>query len=68
MRDTAFAVVNPRRLVAHYADAKPEPRRLSDDDHVDFLGNQVAFSPFGFWIRRRFHPAELAWPERRAMS
>jgi CubicO group peptidase (beta-lactamase class C family) len=45
MKDTAFAVVDTRRLVAHYADGKPEPRRIADDDHVDFLGKPVAVSP-----------------------
>ena len=45
MKDTGFAVVDTRRLVAHYADGKPEPRRMTDDDHVDFLGRPVAFSP-----------------------
>lgn len=45
MEDTGFAVVDTRRLVAHYADAKPEPRRLRDDDQVNFFGKTVAFSP-----------------------
>ena len=45
MKDTGFAVVDTRRLVAHYADGKHEPRRMTDDDHVDFLGSPVAFSP-----------------------
>ena len=42
MRDTRFAIVDTRRLVVHYADAKPEPRRMADDDHVDFFGRPVA--------------------------
>ena len=45
MKDTGFAVVDSRRLVVHYADGKPEPRRMTDDDHVDFFGRPVAFSP-----------------------
>ena len=45
MKDTGFAIVDTRRLVAHYADAKPEPRRMNDDDHVDFSGSPVAFAP-----------------------
>jgi CubicO group peptidase (beta-lactamase class C family) len=45
MKDTGFAIVDTRRLVAHYADAKPEPRRMTDDDHVDFSGSPVAFAP-----------------------
>jgi CubicO group peptidase (beta-lactamase class C family) len=45
MKDTGFAVVDTRRLVAHYADGQPEPRRMADDDHVNFFGRSVAFSP-----------------------
>jgi len=45
MKDTGFAVVDPRRLVVHYADGQPEPRRMADDDHVNFFGNPVAFCP-----------------------
>jgi CubicO group peptidase (beta-lactamase class C family) len=45
IEDTAFAITDPRRLVAHYGDARPEPRRLADDDHVDLFGRPVAFSP-----------------------
>jgi CubicO group peptidase (beta-lactamase class C family) len=45
MKDTRFAVVDVQRLVAHYADAQPEPRRMADDDHVNFYGRPVAFSP-----------------------
>ena len=54
MKDTRFAVVDPRRLVAHYADGKPEPRRLADDDHVDFFGNAVDFSPVRLFDPRAF--------------
>jgi CubicO group peptidase (beta-lactamase class C family) len=43
MKDTAFAVVDSGRLVAQYADAQPEPRRMADDDSVDFFGRPVAF-------------------------
>jgi CubicO group peptidase (beta-lactamase class C family) len=45
MKDTGFGIVDTRRLVAHYADSKPEPRRMTDDDHVNFLQASVAFSP-----------------------
>src|SRR5262245_52114758 len=45
MKDTGFAIVDTRRLVTHYADAKPEPRRMAEDDRVDFFGKPVAFSP-----------------------
>jgi CubicO group peptidase (beta-lactamase class C family) len=45
MKDTGFAVVDTGRLVAHYADSQPEPRRMADDDHVKFFDKTVAFSP-----------------------
>ena len=45
MKDTGFAVVDPRRLVVHYADSQPEPRRMADDDHVSFFDRDVAFCP-----------------------
>ena len=54
MRDTRFAIVDTRRLVVHYADAKPEPRRMADDDHVDFFGRPVAFSPARLLDQRAF--------------
>jgi CubicO group peptidase (beta-lactamase class C family) len=45
LTDTGFAIADPRRLVAHYADGKPEPRRMADHDQVDFFGQPVAFCP-----------------------
>ena len=45
MEDTGFAVADARRLVVHYADGKPEPRRMADDDRVNFFDKPVAFSP-----------------------
>ena len=45
MKDTGFAVVDTRRLVVHYADGQPEPRRMADDDRVNFFERPVAFSP-----------------------
>ena len=36
MKDTGFAVVDTGRLVAHYADGTPEPRRMADDDQRGF--------------------------------
>jgi CubicO group peptidase (beta-lactamase class C family) len=45
MRDTGFAIVDSGRLVVHYADARPEPRRMADDDEVAFFDRPVAFSP-----------------------
>jgi len=54
MNDTAFAVVDTDRLVAHYADGKPEPRRMTDDDQVDFFEKPVTFSPVRLFDRRAF--------------
>ena len=54
MRDTGFAIVDTRRLVVHYADAQPEPRRLADDDHVNFFERPVAFSPVRLLDPRAF--------------
>jgi CubicO group peptidase (beta-lactamase class C family) len=54
LQDTAFAVVDPRRLVAQYADAQPEPRRLADDDSVNFFGRPVAFSLVRLLEQRAF--------------
>ena len=45
MTDTAFTVVDRRRLVAQYADGQPQPRRMADDDVASFFGRPVAFSP-----------------------
>ena len=45
MKDTGFAVVDTRRLVVHYADGQPEPRRMADDDHVSFFDRPVDFCP-----------------------
>jgi CubicO group peptidase (beta-lactamase class C family) len=54
MKDTGFAVVDTRRLVAHYADGKPEPRRMAADDQADFFGGPVAFSPVRLLEQRAF--------------
>jgi CubicO group peptidase (beta-lactamase class C family) len=45
MEDTGFAIADTGRLVAHYADGEPEPRRMTDDDRVSFFDKPVAFSP-----------------------
>jgi len=45
MKDTGFSINDTRRLVVHYGDARPEPRRMADDEHVSFFGKPVAFSP-----------------------
>jgi CubicO group peptidase (beta-lactamase class C family) len=45
MKDTGFAIADLSRLVAHYGDAKPEPKRLAADDQVPFFGSPVSFSP-----------------------
>jgi CubicO group peptidase (beta-lactamase class C family) len=54
MKDTGFAVVDTRRLVVHYADGKPEPRRMTDDDHVNYFERPVAFSPVRLLDPRAF--------------
>lgn len=54
MGDTAFSVTDPRRLVAHYGDALPRPRRLLGDDAVPFFGNPVRFSPGRIFNPRAF--------------
>ena len=54
MKDTGFRVVDTRRLVAHYADGTPEPRRMADDDEVNFLQGSVAFSPVRLMNPRAF--------------
>jgi CubicO group peptidase (beta-lactamase class C family) len=54
MKDTGFTVVDTRRLVGPYADGKPEPRRMADNDHVDFFARPVAFSPVRLLDLRAF--------------
>jgi CubicO group peptidase (beta-lactamase class C family) len=54
MKDTRFGIVDTRRLVAHYADGKPEPRRMTDDDTVPFFQGSVSFSPVRLMDRRAF--------------
>lgn len=55
MNDTAFSVADPRRLVAHYGDASPRPRRLVGDDAVPFFGNPMRLSPGRIFNARAFH-------------
>ena len=45
LNDTDFGIADTRRLVTHYADAQPEPRRMAADDQVAYFGRPVAFSP-----------------------
>jgi CubicO group peptidase (beta-lactamase class C family) len=54
LKDTAFAVVDTRRLVVHYGDARPAPRRLAEDDHVELFGKPVALSPARILDARAF--------------
>ena len=54
MKDTGFAIVDTGRLVTHYADGQPEPRRMADDDHVNFFGKPVAFCPVRLLDSRAF--------------
>src|SRR4030095_14245554 len=54
MTDTGFAILDPARLVAHYADGPPETRRMVDDDRVNFFGRPVAFCPVRLLDARAF--------------
>lgn len=55
LKDTGFAVSDPARLTAAYADGKPVPTRMTDNALVAFAGNAVRFAP-----GRALDPA--AWP------
>lgn len=54
MNDTAFFVADTRKLVVHYGDASPQPRRLIGDDAVPFFGNPVRLSPGRIFSARAF--------------
>lgn len=54
MEDTAFSVVDRSRLVTHYGNATPRPRRLADDDAIPFFGNPVRFSPVRIFNTQAF--------------
>lgn len=54
MNHTAFSVTDKRRLVVHYGDASPRPRRLIGDDAVPFFGNPVRLSPGRIFNPRAF--------------
>ncbi|QRY66145.1 beta-lactamase family protein (plasmid) [Ensifer sp. PDNC004] len=54
MNDTAFSVTDKRKLVVHYGDASPRPRRLVGDDAVPFFGNPVRLSPGRIFNPRAF--------------
>lgn len=45
MDDTAFAVRDAHRLVAHYGDGQPEPVRMSGTQIVPYYGSPVSFTP-----------------------
>jgi CubicO group peptidase (beta-lactamase class C family) len=45
MRDTAFSVRDRSRLVTPYADATPQPIRMSDPHPLPFEGGAIRFSP-----------------------
>uniref|UniRef100_UPI003F491875 serine hydrolase domain-containing protein n=1 Tax=Ensifer adhaerens TaxID=106592 RepID=UPI003F491875 len=60
MNDTAFSVTDKRKLVVHYGDASPRPRRLVGDDAVPFS------RPAGSSILEPFPPEEPAWQARPA--
>jgi CubicO group peptidase (beta-lactamase class C family) len=54
MKETGFTIADPRRLVVHYADDKPEPRRMKDEENVDFFGHPVSFSPVRLFDKNAF--------------
>lgn len=45
LEDTGFAVTDPARLGAAYADGRPAPSRMTDNELVPFAGNAVRFAP-----------------------
>jgi CubicO group peptidase (beta-lactamase class C family) len=45
LKDTGFAVTDPARLGAAYADGRPAPTRMTDNERVPFAGNAVRFAP-----------------------
>lgn len=45
LKDTGFAVTDPARLGAAYADGRPAPSRMTDNALVPFAGNAVRFAP-----------------------
>lgn len=45
LKDTGFAVTDPARLGAAYADGRPAPTRMTDNELVPFAGNAVRFAP-----------------------
>lgn len=45
LKDTGFTVSDPARLGAAYADGKPAPLRMTDNNLVPFAGNAVRFAP-----------------------
>jgi CubicO group peptidase (beta-lactamase class C family) len=45
LRDTAFHVVDPQRLAAAYADAKPVPARMAEPHSLPFGASPLVYSP-----------------------
>ncbi|MFX8672355.1 serine hydrolase, partial [Acinetobacter baumannii] len=45
LKDTGFAVTDPARLGAAYADGRPAPTPMTDNEPVPFAGNAVRFAP-----------------------
>jgi CubicO group peptidase (beta-lactamase class C family) len=56
MRETSFTVADVNRLAVPYADAKPQPKRMSDGEVVPFMtGAGITFVP-----SRAFDPTSFA--------
>ncbi len=45
LKDTGFTAADPARLGAAYADGKPQPTRMTDNELVPFASNAVRFAP-----------------------
>ncbi|WP_223756341.1 serine hydrolase domain-containing protein [Myxococcus sp. RHSTA-1-4] len=56
MKDTAFSVVDRRRLATPYGDGEPRPQRMGAEHSVAFNGAQVRFVP-GRLLDARAHPS-----------
>jgi CubicO group peptidase (beta-lactamase class C family) len=45
MNDTAFAVVDPKRLAVPYCDGKPEPKKMGEPEEVKSKDSETIYSP-----------------------
>lgn len=54
MADTGFSVSDPSRLAAAYADGKPAPTRIADDEAVPLYEGGVRFTPSRIFDTKSF--------------